>query len=719
MNKKKWLFLFIILFTLLNLIGIYFNYKFKTNEFFINKYIYSSFFQHREDKYNINKNNIIILNIDNKSIKEIGQWPWNRKKISNILDKLINYKPALIGIDILFSEKDRSSPSNFSNNKNVENYDKTLSKTIENSDIPIVLGYTFSNEYNKKSKNRTPYIPAIINNKDNIPIISANGINLNIPLIQESSYSNGFLSFRREKDNTIISTPLLIKYKDNVYPALSLEIVRIILGERNIDIIRKNNRNYINLKNKNIPLDKNNNFIVNYFNISQNIKTISILDFLNGKIAKNEIQNKIILISSKATGLGVLTNNPLNYLNSSSEIHATIIENILFNNYLKHIDNEFLMTNIISVFFSFLLFLSIFWGNVVFNSFIFILLFSFSILLSFYLFITSGLLINLVFIIFNLISSFILSIIFYFIRNKDDMKEIKSAFASKVSKEVMDDILTTHSKNARKERVSIFFSDIVSFTKISQTIKDSEDLSNYINRYMETMSNIIVKEKGTIDKFIGDAIMAYWNPELLNFDNHQDLALTAAINQIYALNELNKINRQNNQPNIQIRIGLHYGEVWIGEIGSKTRNDYTIIGQNVNTTAFLEQAGKYYKARIIISEDFKRMLKQEYVIIKIDCIKIKGTNSSLNIYEVFKKREKTKIEEEIINSREKAIELYKNQEFEQSLILFKSIKNIDILNNNHICNLYIKRCKNEIIKSNNFNYSFEYALSMNKLLINE
>ena len=283
-------------------------------------------------------NNVVIIDIDEKSLSKIGQWPWSRDNISKMLINLTNSGVAIIGFDIVFAEEDRTSPHKLlkkydlkiQNNIKLPNFDKELADTL--AETPTILGYQFQLENNKFSKQETVITQALIveknSNRENI--ISAKGTILNIPMIQNSAYSSGFFNNVPDDSGIIRSLPLIIQYQDEIFPSLSLEILRIALNSNRLDI------NYddlgvsdIKVSDIIIPTDRYGRLYINFRGKEKTFKYISAIDILNNNFNPNDIQDKIVLIGTSAAGLLDLRATPFESIFPGVEVHANAIDNIL------------------------------------------------------------------------------------------------------------------------------------------------------------------------------------------------------------------------------------------------------------------------------------------------------------------------------------------------------------------------------------------------------
>ena len=664
-----------------------------------------------------NTQNVVIIDIDEQSLESLGQWPWSRNKIAKILTNLNEVNIGLIAFDIVFAEEDNSSPHSVFKKygikkENIPNYDLEFAKIIANT--PTILGYQFELEKTDYVKKTAPQIPAIFIEKnksiDENFMIDAKGTILNIPILQDNSYSSGFFNNIPDESGIIRSVPLVISYDDMIYPSLALEVVRIITDTNKVYInYNEQGVSNITLKDRVIPTDRYGRILVNFRGKEKNFKYYSALDIYNNTFDKKELEGKIALIGTSAAGLLDLRATPFESVYPGVEVHANVIDNIIQGDYIYKaawIDGA----NIAIIFILALLVVLLttythFWLNPI----IYVLI-TFLTLYSIYeILFTQGIVLNLFFPIITILMSSVFATLFdYFYEIKQE-EAIKEKFASKVSKNVMDKLLHDLDNSefqAMEKEVTVFFSDIRGFTKISEKMNNAKDLISYLNEYMEPMSNIIIKHDGTIDKYIGDAIMAYWNAPA-NVENHADKALIASLEQLDSLKKLNKIFKKNNQPFIDIGIGLNTGPAIIGEMGSKGRSDYTVIGDSINLGARLESLCKYYNSKLNISNFTKERLKEEYIFRFLDLVKVKGKDKPVEIWQVHGKGQATPKLKKELEEYHQAIELYKNKDFEEALDIFIKLQDDEMKTNINIYKIYIKRCE-EYIQSAPVNFTGIY-----------
>lgn len=639
---------------------------------------------------------IVIIDIDEAALKEFGQWPWSRSIVAELINKLSNADAGIIGLDIVFAEPDQTSPHRIAlkikgNTAKLDNYDLILAETL--SSTPTVGGYVFTFEENNHDK--VPLIPTVFLEKGlrhNNSMLQPKGVVLNIDVLQENFYSSGFFNNIPDAGGMIHRVPLIMRYDGIVYPSLVMEMARIYSAASKVEIygdevgVQK-----IQFADFTIPTDQAGRLIVNFRGAGRHFNYISAADILNGKFDAKEITGKFILIGTSAVGLSDLRSIPFDSTIPGVEVHANTLDNILEGDFLHEpLDvivydlliiwsMVFLLTFIFSYINSWLLLpVAITVGFLLFNIF-------------FYLLFDLGIVLNLLFPLLAFISTLILSVSIDYIVTSRQREVLKNIFAKKVSKAVMDDLIKHGNDEilkVRDESVAVFFSDIRGFTQISETIGSSQKLVTLLNRYMTPMVNEIADREGTVDKFIGDAIMAYWNAPN-QVENYADKAVTSALEQIKILKQLNVQLDKEFGITLNIGISIHTGLVTVGEMGSVGRSDYTIIGDNVNLASRLEGLNKLYGTTIIISEDTKKLLHEEYTFRSLDLVRVKGKQEAVEVFEVMPSGEGDKHYTEL-HRYQTALKTYRQGKIKEAYVLFQSLEE------EYGCKLYrlyLQRCQ--------------------------
>lgn len=586
---------------------------------------------------------VIIVDIDEKSLEDLGQWPWERNIVSTMIQNLSDAGAGIIGLDIVFSEADKSSPHHFAQefhlSYSLPNYDLQLANTIH--DTPTILGYVFKFDQNFHAKTPIiPDIPAIFIEK-NLPasnyLLTPFGILSNLEPIQKSAYSSGFINNVPDASGTIRSVPLIMRYEDSIYPSLAFEMFRIANNAQKVTInYSPTGVSTIRAGDIEIPTDRNGRMHLNHRGPAKTFTYLSASDIIHNTFEAKSVEGKYILVGTSAYGLMDLRSNPFDNIIPGIEIHATLIDNLIHHDMLLRPDWIELAEIGIILSLSAIVFLglSLLRPFLLFGGFGILL--GGMISLNYTLLFTYHIILNLFFILLTLGTSIVSVLAMNYLFENRQKERVKKKFAQKVSQQVMEDLMAHGSDNAlqiRQVEVTIFFSDIRSFTTISEQLGSPEKLVEFLNQYMTMMADPIIESHGTIDKFIGDAIMAYWNAPN-HVHNHADMGVQSALRQLAMRESLNARFSTQFGIHLDFGIGLNTGAVTIGDIGSQGRSDYTIIGDPVNLASRLEGLCKYYHVRLIISEFTYHALQESYIIRELDIVRVKGKSKPIRIYEV-------------------------------------------------------------------------------------
>ncbi len=564
----------------------------------------------------------------------------------------------------------------------------------------------------------------------------AYGVLTNLEVIQKNGYSSGYMNNIPDATGVIRSVPLCIKYDDMVYPSLAFEMYRIAVDSKKVILTYSSGGiENIELGSQEIKTDRFGRLYLNFRGPAKSYKYISAVDVYNNTADKKSLEGKFVLIGTSAYGLMDLRSTPMDSVIPGVEVHANIIDNLLNDDMMRKPSWVEIANIAAIVIISFIVIfmysrLSLTMLMIIYPSTLFALLYA-----NYYLLFTEHIIINSLFplssIIFSLIG--ILGVNYLFETRQKDM--IKGKFASKVSASVMDDILKksdTNTLDGAEREITVFFSDVRGFTNISEAMGNAKSLIKFMNEIMEPMTEIIIQEDGTVDKYIGDAIMAYWNAPL-DVENHADRAVTASLRQLHNLKNLNaklrknpefknvtKMADENNIPLVDIGIGLNSGIAIVGEMGSTKRSDYTAIGDPINIGSRLESLCKYYSSRLNISNYTKNMLTGKYIFRFLDLVTVKGKVEPLEIWQVHDFDSEEEDEPLFYSSKKellreldfyhKAIDLYKTEKFEDALNIFKVLNEWENKSNLRIYDIYIERCEHYMeFPPENFNGVFVHT----------
>ncbi|MBZ7982927.1 CHASE2 domain-containing protein [Campylobacter sp. RM12647] len=598
---------------------------------------------------------IAIVDIDEKSLASLGQWPWDRDILACLVYKLNS--ASVVGFDIYFAESDKRGEITKKmndmefNSLNIPKYhfcqrtqdtDKAFAMALSKTNSILAYAINLGSYINDTEKKLAPLSNQSIaeDNIDYSLLEHGKNITASIEELSDNAYANGFVNSYSHLDNVIRNAFMMIYYDDGEFkqllPSLSLAMYAKYLGIDDIKAIGDN------FKDIHLVLGDKDSFVVNahallglYFKgKSPHYDYISAIDVLDGTISKEFFKDKIVLIGTSVVGLNDIRSNPLDENLPGVEIHANAIDNLLNDEYLTtpKYSSEILLISlliIIALSVSFMYFKSI-----ILQVLWHLILLATIILGHYYFIISKKYLLHTFELILVLAIMGVIGILINFFLESRQKEFIKAKLEKKVSKRVAEQLINTDSNvfSTSKREISVFFSDIRDFTTISENM-DASDLVNFLNKYMTPMSDIIFKYNGTVDKYIGDAVMAYFNAPN-DLENHADCALQAAIEQIKALKLLNEDWGKKGLPYINIGIGINTGECIVGEMGSLSRSDYTCIGDGVNTASRVESSCKNYKANILISHNTLAALKDAsiYELELVDELKLKGKDEATKLY---------------------------------------------------------------------------------------
>ena len=668
---------------------------------------------------------VVIIDIDEKSLNTLGQWPWPRDKVAQILKNLSLANIGVIGLDIVFAELDHSSPAKIFKKYNIKDikapdFDEELNFMVQNT--PTILGYSFALTEQKFIKKEAVNIPAIIveRNKNQATefLINAKGTILNHQTLQKSGYSSGFFNVIPDSSGVIRSVPLVIKYTDQIYPSLALEIIRASMGVEAIFI------NYsslgienIQIGNFKIPTDRYGRLVVNFRGPNHTFKYYSAIDIYNNNFNKKDMEGKVALFGTTASGLNDLRSIPFESAFPGVEVHANIIDNILVGDFLSiptWIDGVNLALVLLTIVITVLLvtFLPL-WVN----PFVLFLMSGIILYGIYFILFQYGIVLNSFLLLISIFLSVLIATFMDYIFEIKQEQAIKNKFASKVSKEVMENLIKNEDNEfkAMSKEITIFFSNIRNFSYISESAPNATVLIDFLNEYVEPMSKIIIDKEGTIDKFMGDSIMAYWNAPT-DIENHATKAVDTALDQLYKIKNINKLLVTNkkfekiinmcaykNIAPLDIGIGINTGEAVIGEMGSALRSDYTIIGDSVNLGFKLESLCKYYGSKCNVSNFTKWQLADKYIFRYLDLITIKGQEKALQVWEVID-YDNASIEDNLYKTTREnlddelsryhmALNMYQDGLFQDATEIFNVLNKKEDKTNDKIYQIYIDRCK--------------------------
>lgn len=658
---------------------------------------------------------IVILDIDEKSLAQEGHWPWRRDKLADLVDILFDYyEVKLVGFDVVFSEKndsdslqmleklaknqlqhDTSFLSAIETIRPTLSYDDKFSQSLKKH--PVILGYFFSHRSEQNNEiGQLP--PPLSDTKDDFThlLFEAKSYIANVPALQSSVLTGGYLNNANvDEDGVYRRLPIITRYQNQLYSTLSLSLFYQLLGSPPVEFITSNdygdNRlEAISLAGFTIPVDNNGNLLVPFRGKQNSFRYISVTDVLNGVVDIAALKDKIMIIGTSAAGLLDLRSTPVQNVYTGVEVHANILSGLLDQS-VKSRPTYIIAVEILELallfIFSMLLFSRV---SIAASALIFAGFCSLMIAINVYLWSVKNIDTHLAapLILFSLLYSGQMFFGYFFENRKK--KQLGNIFGQYIPKELVEEMSNFDEEFTLKgenREMTVFFSDVRGFTTISESLEATE-LCDLINAILTPVTRIIHENKGTIDKYIGDAIMAFWGAPMYN-DKHAYLAVKAGLTVIKEFDSINAHFKLKNWPEVDLGVGLNTGEMVVGNMGSEFRIAYTVMGDTVNLGSRLEGLTKQYGVKMIVSES-TRAAAPEFAYRELDWVRVKGKNKPIKIYEpICEQAELQESEQKILIRVSDAIDAYRQQMWNEAHALFSQLH--DIKPHDMLYKIYLER----------------------------
>jgi adenylate cyclase len=655
---------------------------------------------------------IVILDIDEKSLAEAeqggeGRWPWPRDRLALLMDKLFDrYEIAVVGFDIVFSERDESSgirvlerlserelrdvpqfQSVLRQLKPQLDYDDIFARKIKGR--PVVMGFFLEEKDSAIVQRKGTLPPPILTAKSfegrTVATTSWGGYIANLDSLQKSAASAGHFNSRTDDDGIIRRVPMLAEYDGAYYEPLSLAMVRVLLGSPPVTALTPDQAlapkgypdlEWLQVGSLRIPVDDEASALVPYRGRKGSYRYFSIVDVMNERVDPAELRGKIVLVGTTAPGLLDLRATPVDPVYPGVEVHANMISGMLDGNIKQRppyvVGAEFvlllasgvalalllpLLNPLISTLATLLVLAAVLGTNVmVFHHADLVLP------------LASGLALILVL--------FTLNMAYGFFVEARGIRQITGLFGQYVPPELVDEMARNPERfnmAPRAQELTVLFSDVRGFTTISETLAP-EALSIYINEYLTTMSLVIrERHRGTLDKYIGDAVMAFWGAPVAD-PQHARNAVLAALGMQSEAKALNERFKARGWPTFKIGIGINSGVMRVGDMGSKIRKAYTVMGDAVNIASRLEGITKQYGADIIIGEGTRKLISG-FVLREIDRVRVKGKEEPITIYEPLGLEGRVEqARQDEIKIWNQAVRLYRQQDWDRAEVQLLNLR---------------------------------------------
>jgi adenylate cyclase len=691
---------------------------------------------------------IVIVGIDEKSLQELGQWPWPRILMAKLIETLSNAGARVVGLDIVWPEPEQrvgildvlyGEASVLGETSLIGNLrDRFHDIARENPEMDAFLrearrgvhpDFIFANAIKESQKvvlgnfffmhpeeiqsltNDEASMPPLLHESE-YPVVrkgsSSEGsvpfllkpfrIKENIPVLAKSARAFGYFNMLPDPDGVVRSIPLVMEYEDHMLVPLSLQTLRysddpssLVLFLGSFGVAR------VQWKDRRIPTSELGLMYINYRGKSRTFPYLSAVDVLRKRVPSDEIRDKIILLGAVATGIYDLRVTPLDTVFPGVEIHASIIDNILQGDFIVRPEWTALIDMLILVLLG-LLFGWVFPRLRPLHGAVFMLIaFTVHLYLNAWVLVEQGIWLNVIYPSLMIPVSYLGVTLYRYIHEEKEKRMIKGAFQFYVTPSVVNQMLQDPNAlrlGGQRRELTVLFSDIRGFTSISESL-NPEGLVHLLNEYLTEMTNVVFRHDGTLDKYIGDAIMAIYGAPIPQQDHPMRACLTA----LDMMNELHKLHarwKDQAAPPIDIGIGINTGEMVVGNMGSERRFDYTVMGDHVNLASRLEGLNRQYGTHIITSEFTYPLIQEHLLCRELDYVRVKGRAKPVRIYEILGRGDDQSESRLWVEPFEQGLVHYRAQDWAMAVACFEKV--VNLTQDDSPSRLYLERCR--ILQSN-------------------
>ncbi len=654
---------------------------------------------------------IVILDIDEKSLKEDGRWPWGRDKMAVLMEKLFDRDgAAVVGFDVVFAEKDNSSGlkvlQDLGRNqfKDVAQFQSVLTQIRPHLEYDalfaskikqrnVVLGYYFSNSERGAQKSMSgvlpePVFPSGTFKGRPVTFLKWDSYGANLPELQTSAALAGHFNPVVDFDGVVRRIPMIVEYEGAYYESLSMAVVRTLLGMPKLSpgYATSKDKNYGGLEwltleaaqgDLRIPVDAEISALVPYRGARGSFRYISASDVLHDRIPLTDIQNKIVLVGTSAPGLMDMRSTPVGEVYPGVEVHANMISGILSQSIKQNpsyvLGANVLLVLLVGVALSILLpILSPIRGTLLSAGVLLL-----AVIVNGSLWEYGNIALPMAGGMLMILALFALNMTFgYFVESRTK-RQITGLFGQYVPSELVDEMSKNPeqvSMEGESREMTVLFSDVRGFTTISEGL-DPKELSLLMNEFLTPLSRVIYSHRGTIDKYMGDCIMAFWGAPLPD-TRHAYHAVLSGLEMQRTLSSLQPHFKERGWPQISIGVGINTGRVSVGNMGSEVRVAYTVMGDAVNLASRLEGITKEYGAGVLVGESTKEAVP-EFVYRELDLVRVKGKDKPVAIFEplgLVGEVAQELLEE--VKLFQQAVRLYRKQDWDKAELQFFNLLKI-------------------------------------------
>jgi len=596
---------------------------------------------------------VLIVDIDEPSLQRFGQWPWPRDIIAALIDGITQRGGVAIGLDIVFAEPDRTSPYLLADRipdlslaareeiLQAPNYDEVLAAAIARS--RVVLGQSAQTDLRRKvDLSKIPKTPiATLGESPDRFLQNYPALLPNIEILERAAAGRGLFTIQPDSDGVVRRVSLIQRAGERVLPALGIDLLRVATGGSAI-VVKTDENGVYSVVVAGVEIRTNRSGqIWPHFGPYDKRRYVSAQDILLGKSPPTQFAGRLVLIGTSASSLFDLKSTPVSAVLPGVEAQAQTIENILTQSYLLRPDYligaEVLGTVAVSLFIMGLVPLLGAFPVLILGS----MVAAAAGWLSWYLFTAERILLDITYPMVSSFAVYALLVFSNYLREERLKTQIRGAFQRYLNPAFVEELASDPSRlklGGESRELTIMFSDVRGFTAISeQYSEDPEGLTRLMNRLLTPISEAIMEARGTIDKYMGDAVMAFWNAPM-DDPHHGANACRAALEmqiRMVSLNQLRKAEADTlGRPYLPIKIGigLNTGPCVVGNMGSDMRFDYSVLGDAVNLASRLEGASKTYGVNIVLGEETATIAGEEFAILELDLLRVKGKATPVRVF---------------------------------------------------------------------------------------